>query len=160
MDQPAAAPPDDQEADVWWGSYSPRTLLPLLTFEALLTAAAAWPVWYVPPVRWAVYLSWLGLFTLGFYRAVTYTYRLTNRRLLRDRGLRHPAAGEVALTRITGVRVERNFWERLTGVGRVRVEADGLDAPLLLPGVYRPERVATMIRACAARAQGGKGKCA
>jgi len=131
-------------------------MLPTFVAAGVLTVSAAVVAWFHPYIRYGIYGCWVVLLGVWAYRAVTFTYRLTNRRLLCDRGLRHPAAGEIAVNRITAVRVERRWWQGVLGVGRLRVEGVEGDAPLLLEGVYRPEQVAGLILHAAGRPGHGR----
>jgi hypothetical protein len=161
-----ARPPSDQERDVWWGAYSVRTMIPSLLLCTLLSvnvAVLAGLVWDREPANpqllWHlsalfVVLIWLFPLLLCGYRAVAFNYRLTTHRLLRDRGFHHPpTAGEVHLARLTAVRVAYTAVGRLAGVGTIEVDAEGAAEPLVLVGVYEPERAADLIRGCAQRAR-------
>src|SRR5690349_9604520 len=129
-------PPDTpaEETDLWWGAYSFWALLPAYAISLLLVAGVAIAsgcCWHAdlaaPQFIWHTALA-LVLFVslppllLGAYRAVTHTYRLTTCRLFRDRGLHHPAAGEVALHDVTAVHVHQSAWQRRLGIGRVVVQ--------------------------------------
>lgn len=154
-----------QEMDVWWGAYSGRAMWPSFVVCLLLTVGIGVGAWsfydaYRPNpalVRYAAYgLTggvWLVQLLRVGYRTVGTTYRLTNRRLLRDRGFGNPTAGWADLDRIKTVEVEVGPLERPAGVGRVVVHTEGGAAPtLVLEGVRDPDRVAELIRRTAAKA--------
>jgi hypothetical protein len=160
---------DDQEVDVWWGSYSGRTMIPTFVVCTLLSASIAliavwlWDEhWAHPQLMWhmtvlLIVLVWLfPLFVCG-YRTVALNYRLTTQRLFRDRGFGHPPAdGEMELARITAVRVRYTGLGRWISVGGVCVDAD-CPSCLVLQGIHEPERVADLIRGCAQRARERNG---
>lgn len=150
---------EGQEVDVWWGSYSGRTMLPSFGVCGLLTLAIAgvslYLVWgkdyHSTLVRYAAYLAVGVIWGLQLgrwaYRTVSINYRLTNRCLFRDRGFRHPSAGQVALAQVREVRVEEGSrLERFLGIGRVRVVGGNGAEVLMLEGVYDPEGAANTIR--------------
>src|SRR5437868_3151345 len=105
-DGPARAPARDaaQEKDLWWGGYAARTLLPSFTVCGVLTLVipvAAWylAAWYLSPsndeepglLHYLAYVLvggvWLVQLLRLAYRLITYTYRLTTRRILCERSL-------------------------------------------------------------------------
>jgi hypothetical protein len=92
-------------------------------------------LWLVQGVRWG-------------YRYFGYNYRLTTRRLFRQRGFRQLPEEQMDLTSIARVAVRSNWHERKIGVGEVVVWADDPSRPpMVLKGLRRPERVAEMLRA-------------
>jgi len=169
---PAQKPAADagEELDVWWGSYAGRAMVPGFVACGLLTLVIAGGAWY----WWDVYqahprVARYSAYTLGTlvwgiqllrwgYRTIFTNYRLTTRRLFRDKGLRTPAGPPVELTAVTEVAVEPPaFWERLLDVGRVRLACgNGPVRELVLDGVYQPGQVAEQIRRQVQRAQQGK----
>ncbi|MBV9125179.1 MAG: PH domain-containing protein [Planctomycetes bacterium] len=155
-----------QEVDVWWGSYAGRTLWPSFVVCGWLTLGigwAAWRWWSLYPdrpflVRYSAYglaaIVWGVQLLRWAYGTVSINYRLTTRRLLRDRGFRHPAAGCIELERITAVEVRHGFGERLVNVGALWIwSEDGSSGPLVLEGVLRPKAVAALIRSRVRRAR-------
>jgi hypothetical protein len=156
---------ENQEVDVWWGAYAGRTMAPsfvlcgLATVALLAAAAYLWTAYDLPPllVRYTAYgliaALWLVQLLLWGSRTVSFTYRLTTHRLLRDHGFVRPAAGELPLARITGVRVERTALERLLGVGRIVIVSQGNSEPLVLDGVRGPDHIAVRIRRCVEHAR-------
>ncbi|MFO0803818.1 MAG: PH domain-containing protein [Gemmataceae bacterium] len=89
--------PDPAFVDQSWRGYDPRAAAPLLLLAAALTAALLASRFLFNEFLSAVltYLLVLGLWPallfVAAYRSVTYTYRLTDRALLVDRGfLHHP----------------------------------------------------------------------
>jgi hypothetical protein len=159
-----ADPDEDQEADVWWGSYAGRAMLPSFLVCGLLTVAFALGAWYIAnafptlpyPPRYLAYvlaaLVWLVQVLRWGYRTVTINYRLTTRRLFRDQGFRKPSRA-VELSRVKAVAVEQaRPLERLLGIGRLRIDAEDTHT-LVLQGVHEPQTVAALVRGAAARAR-------
>jgi hypothetical protein len=142
---------NDQEVDVWWGSYAGRTMLPSFLACLLLTGLIILLAWtYVE--RSQVKLTILGLgggvwlIQMGrfAYRFFGISYRLTSKRLFRSQS-RQPL--QIALTEIAEVHVKRNGFENLVGVGRISITfADKTRPPLILEGVKKSKQVAELIR--------------
>jgi hypothetical protein len=148
----------NQEVDVWWGSYAGRTMLPSFLVCIALTGLIIGFAWaYVE--RSQLKLTVLGLsgglwlVQLGrfAYRYFGFTYRLTSKRLFRNRS-RQPL--QVPLTDIGEVRVEQNSFEQLVGVGRVFITfPDKTRPPVVLEGVKKPKHVVELIRNCCHQAR-------
>lgn len=151
-----------QEVDIWWGAYSIRAMVPTFVLCALLSAAiivlasVLWDedhpqiIWHTAMVM--VIAVWIYAFSRCAYLMAALNYRLTTHHLFRDRGFRQPADGSVALAEIRQVLVERNAWEHLLGIGKVRVLADKHE-PLILEGLRHPELIAEEIRRSIERAR-------
>jgi membrane protein YdbS with pleckstrin-like domain len=148
-----------QEVDVWWGAYAGRTMLPSFLFCALLTLAAVVVALYLGSrydldplaLRYTVYvvaaLIWLVQLARWSYRVLTFSYRLTTRRLLLERSFFNSARAAVDLPRIARLNVQQRPVERLLGVGRIYIFEDSKSLPSLeLLGVLHPETVANVIR--------------
>jgi membrane protein YdbS with pleckstrin-like domain len=151
------APPSEDEVEVWWGSYSPRAMLPLVVI--CLTASVALVLllvfmtnWGLRPsvARWTGYVVlgglWLALALWCGYRMVGYSYRVTTRRLFYDRGFLHGRVPIVELARVVSVTVQQTAVERWLGIGRVVVMEKDNPAPLVLESVRRPEKMAAKVR--------------
>jgi membrane protein YdbS with pleckstrin-like domain len=154
-----------EETDVWWGSYSGRTILPGFLLCLLLTVLLLILDWYLG-TRWrrsdlisSTVLSLIGALwffqvTRCVYRMIAVNYRLTSRRLLYTRGFKLPDYRAVELADVAEVWVVRGSLERLLGVGRIYVGTrEGKASPLVLEGVLGPDRVARLIRRRARQAQ-------
>jgi hypothetical protein len=150
--------------DIWWGAYASRALAPAFAACGAATGlAVGWYLWARHgsgelTVRYTTYalvgLIWLFPLLFWAYNTLTFTYRLTNRRLLVERSFFSGGRGEVELARISGVVVLRGPWEKRTGVGRIRILADDSRQPvLLLAGIDDPGRVAAEIRHLAKQAR-------
>lgn len=171
--QPEPLAPKEEESDLWWGGYDPRALLPGVLLCLLLTIGIiilTWGVW----IEWANQ-SWksyrvreityfliaaLWLIQLGRWmaRLVAISYRLTTHRLFLERSFR-PCTGEVVeLAAITDIAIEQKPWERGLNVGRIRITSQkpGMGT-IFLPGVFMPERIATMMRKAVRKRHAGRG---
>src|SRR5438876_2032340 len=88
-----AREPPPEEIDVWWGAYSGWTMLPSMTLCVALTSFLAVGLWAWGPhgYRQLLFLLlgtalWLVQGLRFFWRVFGSSYRLTSRRLFRDRG--------------------------------------------------------------------------
>lgn len=163
-------PADPALTDRGWRGYDPRTAVPHLAAAAVASAALLIGRWDLgdifgasdQPGALAVYALavyalalavWPGLLAVALYRAVTYTYRLTDRALLVDRGSLFPPEPPVRLADVTGVVSGAGWLGRRLGVGWVRVAtADG--RAVRLTGIRDPGTYAVQLREAAERARG------
>jgi hypothetical protein len=154
---PPAAAPEAEEVDVWWGGYSGRTMVPEFALSGLVTAGIVGLAWYLGAWRDSSWLRsampillgayWLLLVARWLYRPLSANYRLTTRRLFCEQGFGHPGRPGVELSQVAEVAVEQTLLERLTSVGRIRIELqDRATPPLVLAGVSKPEQIAKLIR--------------
>jgi membrane protein YdbS with pleckstrin-like domain len=143
----------------WWG-YDPRATIPAVAAAAAASVVVLYGRWNLEGLSWlaeragalAVFglavAVWPGLVAVLLYRAVTYTYRLTDRAVLIDRGFLWRPEPPVWLAELTGVEVRVGWVGRQLGVGTVRLTAGG--RVVKLTGVRHPGAVAKAIRAAAA----------
>ncbi len=151
------APDDADPADVevWWGGYSGATMLPGWLVCSALAALLAYLTWeatratgYGHPLALAV-AAGIGLTQLLRWGARFFgrNYRLTNRRLILERGVVRLTVLSVDLTQLTAVEMRADWLEGRLGVGRVLVfAAGGRLGPLVLEGVRCPGQVAELLR--------------
>jgi membrane protein YdbS with pleckstrin-like domain len=161
-------PTDDRAlADRGWWGYDPRAMFPAVTVAVGASVVVLSGRWYLEDLSWlaeragalAVFglavAVWPGLVAVLLYRAVTYTYRLTDRAVLVDRGSLSRPEPPVWLADLTGVEAGAGWVGRRLGVGWVKLTAAG--RVVRLAGVRRPSQVAAAIRA-AAQGTGDRGQ--
>jgi membrane protein YdbS with pleckstrin-like domain len=142
-----------QEVDLWWCSYSGWTMLPSFVVCLVLTAVIFWLVSHYLPHRGLVQLTilgtssavWLAQVLRWGHRFFGFNYRLTTRRLFYDRGFLYTERHHIELARIVEVRVARNRFERLVGVGRIYLQTQDRQN-VVIEGVRQPMEVARRIR--------------
>jgi hypothetical protein len=131
----------------------------LATGAALIVLAA----WSPAPISWKWYLwqagFWLGAARLGWAMLewVSRLYVLTNRRVMRIRGVFNVELFECALDRIQNTHLTASVGERVMRVGSITVEtasAAGLGTWLI---VARPLEVHEKLREAIRRAQNRNG---
>ena len=147
-------------ADCAWRGYDPRAMVPGLAVAAVISALLVSGRWYLDDLSrfadrvgaLAVYAMalavWPGLIVVLVYRCVTYTYRLTDRAVLIDRGFRFRPEPHVLLADLTGVTSGCSWLGRRLGVGWVQLAIGG--RVVKLSGVRNPAAFAEAIRAAAA----------
>ena len=126
---PASRPTDDAAlAEFIWRGFEPRAALPMLVVAASASAALLAGRWYLDDLAAAlvtyllVLALWPTLLGLTLYRAITYTYRITDRALLVDRGFLNRPVAPIWLKDITDVRTGSNWLNRWLDVGWLTVQ--------------------------------------
>jgi hypothetical protein len=146
---------DPAQADRAWAGYHPRAAVPafaVATAGSLLVWTGRWYLLSdlaervgalaVFALAWCV---WPALVARYAYRAITYTYRVTDRAVLIDCGFWHRPVPPVWLDQISEVRSGAGWLSKLLGVGWVEVRtADRVER---LVGVRNPGAFAEQIRA-------------
>jgi uncharacterized membrane protein YdbT with pleckstrin-like domain len=152
--------------DLSWRGYDPRAAVPQLAVAAAASAALLSGRWYLEELSeladragalavYALVLAvWPGLLAVVLYRTVTFTYRLTDRALLLDRGSLFRPEPPVWLADVTAVTAGASWLGRRLGVGWVRVATDG--RTVRLTGVRDPGAFAVAVRAAVETAREGK----
>lgn len=146
-----------------WLGYHPRAAAPHLAAAAAASAGLLGGRWAVEDLSgfaertgaFVVYATvaavWATCLAAVLYRAVTYTYRLTDRELLVDRGPLFRPEPPIRLADVTAAVAETSHLGRRLGVGRVRVTT-AAGRVVRLPGVADPGRFAAAVRAGSAEA--------
>jgi hypothetical protein len=158
---PAPVPAErPQEVDVWWGSWSGRTMLPSVLVCVVLTGAVVWWAWSVVDRRfvqltfWGLAGAiWLVQMLRWSWRVFGYNYRLTSRRLIVSHGHWPPRFALIELANIEHIRVEPYTHSRWTGVGKLVVTLRAGKGEAVLEGVRRPQEIAELIGATMRQAQ-------
>jgi uncharacterized membrane protein YdbT with pleckstrin-like domain len=89
---------------------------------------------------------WGGLLLTLAYRRMSVKYRLTNQRLFHEQGILRRVTDRIELIDIDDVTLEQGLFERLFGVGTVRVSSTDRTTPeLLMPGIDDVKVVADTI---------------
>jgi membrane protein YdbS with pleckstrin-like domain len=154
-----------EEVDVAWRGWSPLAVVPSTLGLAALTALTLWVVRPLIPARVGpvavegpLAAAWLLQLVRGAYRLMAYNYRLTTRRLFRERGRLYRPEPPIDLATVIAVETAQNRLERWLGIGTVLVVPE--DATPQVPGiefigVRRPKALADLIDAAAKAAHEG-----
>lgn len=138
---------------LWEGTFSARALVPGWLAMAAVTAGAGVIARRTLPghrslvvvlLVAALCFGSLGLYAL--YRKLSAHYRLTNRRFLQEQGLLRRVSRQVAMIQVDDVAYAQRRFERLAGVGTIKImPRDPACPPLFLEGVAAVRRVARLI---------------
>src|SRR5689334_11220864 len=154
---------DPAQADRAWAGYHPRAAAPAVAAAAVASLAVWTGRWYQDDlfaladrvgalvVFAPVWGLWLAVATVYLYRAVTYTYRLTDRAVLVDFGFWYGPVAPIPLREVTAVRAGAGWLGRRLGVGWVEVRT--ADRAVRLVGVRHPEVFAEQLRDAARAAR-------
>ena len=143
--------PDSAMIDEEWRGYDLRAAAPLFSLALVLTIALlvarllfsdlidALITYFIVLILWPVLLF------ISMYRAITYTYRITDRALLVDRGPLHRPQAPMPYGEMTAIEHGRSWLSSLLDVGWVRVTmADG--RRVYLRSLGAPETFAAVLR--------------
>jgi hypothetical protein len=141
------------ESPLWEGAYSVRAALPLWLLVAVAImlvmgatgAALGWEHGlFLSLLTAAIGLGGIGLYVM--FRRLTAHYTLTSTRLTSQTGFFVMLCEELNVLDIDDVALSQNRWERLAGVGTIKVmPVDGNRAELYLYGIRSAEHVAGLI---------------
>jgi hypothetical protein len=133
-----------------WRGYDPRAAMPLIAVAGGISAALLAGRWYLDDftaalIPYAIVLAlWPGLLGLTVYRAITYTYRLTDRALLVDRGFRNRPEAPLWLADVNTVEYGGHWIARKLGIGWVKVTSiEGRE--IVLTAIRNPEQFANCL---------------
>jgi len=149
---PVSQPADEEEQNLWQGGYSGKDMYETWILYAVITllllilsvwAQTAWVSWASVMV---VILLWLyGALTL-LYRKLSVSYRVTNRRLLHEKGFLWRITDRIELIDIDDVTLKQSPIDRLCGVGTIVITSSDRTHPVLvMPGIKDARRVVDLI---------------
>lgn len=141
------------ESPLWEGTYSVRAALPLWLLVAaaiVLVLSGTWPAlgWqhgcFLTLLTTAIGLGGVGLYVM--FRRLTAHYTLTSTRLTSQSGFFVMLCEGLNVMDIDDVASSQSRWERLAGVGTIKVmPTDKNQADLFLVGIRSADRVASLI---------------
>ena len=145
--------PDTPEEDLWQGGYSPKALLGGWVASGLITIAAiAAPILIASGSGWwlasfgIILLAWLTPALLLAYRRLSINYRVTNQRLFHESGILRRRTDRIELIDIDDVATDQGVFERMMGVGSIRITSSDRTHPdLVLQGIDGVREVAAKI---------------
>jgi hypothetical protein len=152
-----------EEVELAWHGYSAAALVPSTIALAALSAGVILalrplvPTWVLHEAADAPLAAlWLLQAIRAGYRLFGYNYRLTTRRLFRERGRLYPPDAPVELATVVRAEVRQSLIGRLAGVGTIRVIPEEVtpNRPAVdLIGVRRPQVLAARIEEAASAAR-------
>ena len=90
-----------------------------------------------------------GLFVLApvFWTIISRRYRLTNQRLIIERGIFSQTIDQTELIRVDDVRIYKSITDRLFGLGTIAIiSTDATDRVVTIAGIPSPDQLADQIR--------------
>jgi hypothetical protein len=144
---------DQPEQELWRGGYSSKAMLGAwvasgLASLALLVGGVFWrpaAIWWLVLLVLMV-LPWAYYFAVLCYRRMSVHYLLTTRRFIHERGILRRVNDRIEVLDMDDITFEQKLWERMTGVGTIRIAShDRSDPELFLPGIEKVKEVATLL---------------
>jgi len=144
---------DQPEEELWRGGYSSRAMLGTwiicgLVSLALLLVGIFWQPWTA--AWWLLVvvlmaLPWIYYLAVLCHRRMGVRYVLTTQRFIHERGILRRINDRIEVLDMDDITFEQKLWERLTGVGTIRIAShDRSDPELFLPGIENVQQVATL----------------
>jgi uncharacterized membrane protein YdbT with pleckstrin-like domain len=142
----------EPEQELWHGSYSPKAMYGswLLAIVATLIAVVlsvivpTFITWFAAFV--IVVVLWLSLAAYYLIARLSVEYSLSTQRFIHKSGLLRRVTNRIAVIDIDDVTYEQGLFERMYGVGTIKLLSSDLSDPkLVLRGIDDVQRVATMI---------------
>jgi hypothetical protein len=143
------APPEEE---LWKGGYSPKAMLGGWVSSgcvsiALLLIGIIWVrdgFWWMILVAGMI-LPWLYFLSVLGYRRISVHYSLSNQRFIHEKGFFRRVNDRIELLDIDDITFEQKLWERLMGVGTLRLASHDRSNPeLILPGIEDIKKVASL----------------
>lgn len=147
-------PDDDEERELWRGSFSGKGMInywiiaaiasivvPIMGFVAGFDSAPEWL-----GLLAIVALLWLVLGGLLAYQKLNVHYVLTNQRLIHKSGILVRHSHRVEVIDFDDVSYRQGIIERFLGVGTIEItSSDRSDPNLVLPGIDQVQTVANLM---------------
>jgi membrane protein YdbS with pleckstrin-like domain len=141
------------EEELWTGGYSAKAMYGPWIGAGLATIAGliAVVLWANDTLGWSIFgiavlLVWGGLLLTLVIRRLGVKYRLTNHRLFQEKGILRRVTDRIEVIDIDDVTVEQGIFERMLGVGTIRVTSSDRSSPeLIMPGIDPVKAIADMI---------------
>ena len=136
--------------DLAWRGFDLRAAIPITALAIVLSAVLLAGRWYLDDLADAiityflVLALWPALLSLTLYRAITYTYRITDRALLVDRGFFNRPEAPIWFNELRRVEIGARWIDRMLGIGWVSVSTSG--RTLHLRAIRDPHGFAAMLR--------------
>jgi hypothetical protein len=141
---------DQPEEELWRGGFSSKAMLGSWVISGCVTLAllAIGIIWVREGVYWAILvmamlLPWVYCLAVLGYRRMSVHYVLTTQRFMHERGILRRVNDRIELLDIDDITFEQRLWERLVGVGTLRLTSHDRSNPeLVLPGIENIKHVA------------------
>jgi hypothetical protein len=154
--QQAASPrrdsKDQPEVELWRGGYSPKAMVGswIISGCVSLVLLLIGIFWVRDFTYWlllllAMLLPWLYSISVLSYRRMSVRYVLSSQRFIHERGILRRINDRIELLDMDDITFEQTLWDRLAGVGTLRIAShDRTDPELVLPGIEDVKHVASL----------------
>ncbi len=148
---------DQPEIDLWQAGYSSKAMLgtwvacagatiALVAIALVLRTSVNQQSWLWLGVAVAVIVAWAYPLALLTYRRFNVRYRLTNQRFFHERGIISRSTDRIEVIDIKDVSFDQPFFQRLVGVGTIKIVSSDYSHPeLLLEGIDDVKNVASIL---------------
>ncbi|MBX3415313.1 MAG: PH domain-containing protein [Pirellulales bacterium] len=145
--------PDSPEQDLWHGGYSPKAMLGAWVVSALISIAcliapfliASGSGWYLASFG-IIAVAWIVPALVLLFRRMSISYRVTNQRLFHESGILRRRTDRIELIDVDDVATDQGPFERMMGVGSIRITSSDRTHPVLvLQGIEGVRDVAAKI---------------
>ena len=143
---------EEDEAELWQGSYSGKAMVGTWLLSGLITVALLiLAIWAAKPwLWWTVVIVLVGLWLyqlLKFcYRRLNVSYRFTNQRFIHQQGILRRVTNRIEVIDMDDIGCEQTVLERFVGTGTIRISSSDRTHPeLLLAGIANVKEVAGRI---------------
>lgn len=144
---------DQPEEELWRGGYSSKAMTGAWIVSGLLSLVllVAGILWAHTATWWLVlvalmFLPWLYAFTVLCCRRLSVHYLLTTQRFIHESGILRRVNNRIEVLDIDDITFEQGLFERLTGVGTIRIMShDRSDPDLVLRGIENVPAVAKLL---------------
>jgi hypothetical protein len=141
---------DQPEEDLWRGGYSSKAMIGSWVISVsvtlgLLLIGLFWvrdvTVWLLLVVT--MLLPWIYCAAVLTYRRMSVHYALSTQRFIHERGILRRVNDRIELLDVDDITFEQSLWERMVGVGTLRIVSHDRSSPeLVLSGIEDIKRVA------------------
>lgn len=155
--RPQPANGDDEEVELWSGSYSGQAMIGSWVLAGVVSIALIVAGIFIPMeaagVKWGIVFGLIALVWLYFaaklaWHKLTAHYRLTSQRLVHESGLLARVTDRIEVIDVNDVIVKQGFVERFLGVGTIIIESSDRSHPQMwMHGIQNVREVAGQIDA-------------
>jgi hypothetical protein len=140
---------DAPEEELWRGGFSSKAMLGSWVISGCVSLVLLVSVIWVQAYVWlflvAMLLPWLYCLAVLGYRRMSVHYVLSTQRFMHERGILRRVNDRIELLDVDDITFEQRLWERLVGVGTLRIASHDRSSPeLVLPGIENIKRVASL----------------
>jgi hypothetical protein len=143
---------DPPEEELWRGGYSPKAMIgswvgsgtaSLILFLIGLFWVRSFTPWLILVI--AMLAPWIYCAAVLAYRRMSVHYVLSSQRFMHERGILRRVNDRIELLDVDDITYEQSIWERMMGVGTLRIAStDRTDPELILKGIEDIKHVASM----------------